>query len=61
MNRQLQKVQTLPSLIIAEHEQQPSAEELQAAIDAAYAALESVKDTPVISSIAAIAAHTSQL
>ena len=44
MNRQLQKVQTLPSLIIAEHEQQPSAEELQAAIDAAYAALESVKD-----------------
>jgi hypothetical protein len=44
MNRQLQKVQSLPSLIIAEHEQQPSAEELQADLDAAYAALEPVKE-----------------
>jgi hypothetical protein len=44
MNRQLQKVQGLPSLIIAEHEQQPSAEELQAELDAAYASLEPVKE-----------------
>jgi hypothetical protein len=44
MNRQLQKAQTLPSLIIGEHEQQPSAEELQADVDAAYAALEPVKE-----------------
>ena len=44
MNRQLQKVQSLSGLIIAEHEQQPSAEELQAELDAAYASLEPLKE-----------------
>jgi hypothetical protein len=44
MNRQLQKVQTLPSLIIGEHEQEPSPEELQADLDAAYASLEPAKE-----------------
>jgi hypothetical protein len=44
MNRQLQKARTLPSLIIGEHEQQPSPEELQADLDAAYASLEPVKE-----------------